>query len=334
MKPKIAVWMMALMFMVVVFSGHAAAEDLSGKKVVVISGVSKENAPKIGYNLVYDGINEGFKTAGLSPIYQWVEMDSLTTDEDKAAAGKTAIEKSREHKPDLIITLNDDALKFIGAQIDDIPVVFAFIFGSPAKLGMPKDNVTGVLRTSYAADIWKLAKTILPKVDTVALISKKSASMAGIRRILFGRAPLLKEASGVEFKEMYLLDTFDEWKQTVDNFSYDFIYLADTSRIVKGDTPLSREETTAWTVANAKVPVIAAAEGDVKAGALFSIVTSEQGIGMTAAEVAITILNGEPPPQVYKQSKKGKLVFNMKTANDKKIEIPYDILSSADVVYE
>lgn len=334
MKYSKITWVIFLMFITVLCVGPATADDLSSKKVVVISGVSEASAEGIGYNLVYDGINEGFKAAGVKPVYQWVEMDSLPNDEAKEAAGKEAIAKARAENPDLIITLNDDALKFIGSRIDDIPVVFAWIFGSPSKLGMPKDNVTGVLRTSYAADIWTLAKKLLPKADTVALISKKSASMGGIRKILFGRAPLLKKASGVEFKEMYLVDTFDEWKKTVDEFPEDFIYLADTSRIKKGDKTLSRTETTAWTVDNAKVPVIAAAQGDVKAGALFSIVTSEHGIGLTASEVALRVLNGEPPPQVYKQSKKGKLLFNLKTANKYKIEIPFDLLSSADKVYE
>lgn len=115
--------------------------------------------------------------------------------------------------------------------------------------------------------------------ETVALISKKSDSMVAIRKILLGRAPMLKKDTGVEFKEMYLVDTFDEWQQAVDKFPSDFIYLADTSRVINGDQTLPREEVTAWTVEHAKVPVIAAAESDVKAGALFSIVCSELGIG-------------------------------------------------------
>lgn len=324
----------AVIFTVALCAGTAAAADQSSKKVVVISGVSKASAPGIGYNLIYEGINEVFKPAGIKPVFQWKEMDSLPTEEAKMAAGDEAIASLRAEKPDLIITLNDDALKFVGARIDDIPVVFAWVWGSPGKLGMPKDNVTGVLRTSYAADIWKLAKTILPKADTVALISKSSASMAGIRKVLTGRANLLKQASGVQFKEMYLCDTFDDWQKTVDTFPEDFIYLADTSRMVKDGKALTREELSAWTVDHAKVPVIAAAEVDVAGGALFSIVTSERGIGQTAAEVGLRILNGEPPPQVYTQSKKGKLLFNLKTANKYKIEIPYDLLSSADKVYE
>lgn len=328
-------WIIIFISIMIFFSSHAIAGELSEKKVVVISGTSKENAARIGYySLVYNGIDEGFKTAGIQPIYQWIKLGELPTDDAKEAAGKVAIANAMKQEPDLIITLNDDALKFVAAKINDIPVVFAFIFGTPSIKGMPKNNVTGVLRASYAVDMWKLAKKIFPKADTVGLISTNTVSMAGTRKGLFKRAPILKKASGVEFKEMYLVDTFDEWKKAVETFPYDFIYLADTSRIKDGDKILTRDEITAWTVKNAKVPVIAAAEDSVKAGALFAIVTSESGIGMTAAEVALRILNGEPPPQVYPKSEKGKLVFNLKTAHDKKIEIPYELLSSSDKVYE
>jgi ABC-type uncharacterized transport system substrate-binding protein len=260
-------------------------------------------------------------------------MDSLADEAAKTAAGDAAIAKAKEQKPDLVITLNDDALKFIGSRIDDIPVVFAWIFGAPNTLGMPKDNVTGIIRASYAADIWKLANKLFG-AKTVALISKNSASMKGISKVLEGRAPLLEKDSGVKYSGMILCDTLAEWEKAVTTFQYDFIYLADTSRIMKDGKEMTRQETAAWTVANAKVPVIAAAEGDVEAGALYSIVTSETAIGRLAAERALEILNGAPPNPVYGQSKKGKLVINMKTAQKYKLEIPYDILSTADKVFE
>lgn len=95
-----------------------------------------------------------------------------------------------------------------------------------------------------------------------------------------------------------------------------------------------REELTRWTVDNAKVPVIAAAEADVEGGALLAVVTSEKTIGKMAAETALEILNGASPGQEYKQSKKGKLVINAKTAQKYKLDIPYEILSSADRVIE
>ena len=258
----------------------------------------------------------------------------MPSEEEKHAAGDKAIEKILAAKPDLVITLNDNCLKYVGAKIDGLPVVFAYIFGKPQSLGLPKDNVTGVLRRSYAADIWSMAQKLMG-VKTVSLLSKHSMSMAGVRKYLAAGADKLEAASGVRYKEMYLLNTFDEWKSAVENFSEDFIYLADTSRISKGETILPREEITRWTVDNAKVPVIAATEIDVRGGALFAIVTSEHAIGIKAAELADKILNGAAPKDIpYTPSTTGKLVVNVKTAQQYQVEIPYEILSTAGAIYE
>jgi len=160
MKIRLVFWMTACLLAAVLLAGPAMAADaasLASKKVVVISGVSKESAPGIGYNLVYDGINEGFKTVGITPEYLWVELDTAGSDENKTKRADEIIAKARARKPDLIVTLNDDALKFIGARIEDVPVVFTWIFGAPGQLGMPMDNVTGIIRASYAKDIWTIA---------------------------------------------------------------------------------------------------------------------------------------------------------------------------------
>jgi ABC-type uncharacterized transport system substrate-binding protein len=337
MKIRFLFWITACVLAAAVLAAPVMAADaasLSSKKVVVISGVSKESSTRIGgYPLVYEGINEGFKAVGITPEYLWVELDSAGSDENKTKLADEVIAKARALKPDLIITLNDDALKFVGARIEDIPVVFTWIFGAPGELGMPMDNVTGVIRASYAKDIWTMARNLL-NVKTVALMSKKSASMEGIRKGLFARADQLEKDSGVRYKEMYLMDTFEEWEKQVKSFPEEFIYLADTSRIVKDGKELTRQELSRWTVDNAKVPVVAASEVDVEGGALFSIVVSEKAMGNMAAESGMEILKGSPPAQVYKMSKKGKLVINAKTAQKLNVKIPYDILSTAEKIYE
>lgn len=321
----------ACILMVILIAGNALAE----KKVVVITGVAEDGVKSIGsYGLINEGLIEGLATAGIEPVFQYIELDSITSEEERLAAGDKAIEKALAAKPDVVITLNDNCLKYVGSRIDSVPVVFAWIFDRPQALGMPKDNTTGVLRRSYAADIWGMANKLLG-AKTVSLLSKYSMSMAGVKKYLAAGADKLEAASGVRYKEMYLLDTFDEWKTTVENFTEDFIYLADTSRITDGDKMLGREELTRWTVDNAKKPVIAATEVDVEGGALFAIVTSEKGIGMTAAEVTLKILNGTAPKDIpYVQSTQGKLVVNVKTAEKYKVEIPYDILSTAGAIYE
>ena len=317
-------------FVMMVFSNTAFA----AKKVVVISGISEANVKQVGYDLIYSGINEGFKPAGITPEYLWVDMDAIPEPAKKEAAGMATIAKAKAGNPDLIIVINDDCLRYVGMKIENTPVVFAYIFGDPTAFGLPKANVTGVTRRSYAGDIWAMANKLFG-AKTVALLSKKTASMEGVRKYLLAGADKLEAASGVRYKEMYLLDTFEEWEKTVKAFPESFIYLADTSRIAKGDKELTRAEITAWTVANSKVPVVGATEGDVGAGALYAIVTSEKAIGVTAAEVSQKVLSGTSPADIpYVQSQKGKLVINTKTAQQYKITIPYEILSTAEKLFE
>jgi hypothetical protein len=175
----------------------------------------------------------------------------------------------------------------------------------------------------------------LTGVKTVALLSKNSLSMAGVRKYLFAGADKLEQLSGVRFMEMYLCETFEEWEDQVNNFPAELLYLADTSRLTKNGQAISRAEATRWTVENSKVPVIAATEVDTEAGALFSIITSPKQNGTQAASIALKILAGTPPSEIPVQSaSKGSLVINAKTAQKYNIDIPYEVLSSAEKVYE
>lgn len=312
-----------------------AGPALAARRVVVLTGDTEANAKAVGnYKYEYEGIREGLKAQGIQPEFQYIKLESLATDAQKKAAADKEIARLRASKPDVIITLNDACLKYVGSRIDNIPVVFAFTWGNPKTLGLPKPNVTGVIRRSYAADIWAMTRK-LTGAKTVALISKKSDSMAGVRRYLFAKADKLEAASGVRFKEMYLVDTFAQWANRVKNFPAGFIYLGDTTRVTKDGTEMSPQKLVRWTVDNAKVPVIGADAKSAKYGALFSIVTSEKNNGLMAAQLALKILDGTKPSALpYVTSSKGKLVVNIKTAQKYKIDIPYDILSTAEEIYQ
>lgn len=311
-----------------------AGPAIAAQKVIVVSGVSETSAANAGtYQMVFDGIKEGLQTGGIVPEFQFVDLGVLS-EAAKESTGTEAAAKIVAAKPDLVISLNDDCLKHIGSKIDTIPVVFAWIWSKPETLGMPKSNITGVTRQSYATDIWSMARK-LTGADNVALLSRNSSSMAGVKQYLSAGADKLAQASGVKFMDMYLLDSFAEWTEKVHHFPAKLMYLADTSRLMNDGVEMKDADLVAWTVANAKVPVIAAAEKDVKAGALFAIVTSEKAIGVSAAEIALKILAGAKPADIpYVASAKGKLVINGKTAQKSNITIPYEILATAEKIYE
>ncbi len=311
-----------------------AENNLAEKKVVVISGISQAKADAAGYTEAYEGINKGFKSIGITPHYEWAE---LTPDNDKNnhTIGDEMVTRVKAMKPDLVIALSDDCLHYVGLKFKEIPVVFAYVFGDPTKIpGLPQKNITGVVRRSYAGDIFALANKLLG-VKTVALIGKYSEAMAGVKGYMAAGADKLEAATGVRYLDMYLVNTFEEWTNAVKTTPAELLYLTDTSRLIKGDRELTRTETTSWTVENAKVPVIAAIEGDVEAGALFAILTSVTVNGEMAAELAVKILSGTAPSDIpYSPSTKGRLVFNATTAKKLNVNIPYEILSTAEKIYE
>ena len=71
--------LIASILMVAVFSGNAFA----AKKVVVIPGISEATVAAMeSYDLLIGGIKEGLATAGIVPDFHYVELDSLSSEED------------------------------------------------------------------------------------------------------------------------------------------------------------------------------------------------------------------------------------------------------------
>jgi hypothetical protein len=159
--------------------------------------------------------------------------------------------------------------------------------------------------------------------------------MEGIKQIMTARAPALEKATGVKFTDMYLCDTYEEWKSRVKNWSEELMYMVDSSRLLDGDRQVMPEESVKWTVENSKVPVVATAEYDARYGALFAIVTSEKAWGEQAVQMVKKILAGTPVSSLPLETvTKGDLIINGATAQRLNIQIPYEILESATRVYE
>ena len=318
-------------FLVLFCMGNAMAEN----KALVLVGVLEDQAlAGSGLTSCIEAIKEGLKSENIPADILFSNLDETQGEAVVKAEAKKTIEKIRQIKPGVLIVLNDYDIKYVATQIDDIPVVAAYFFSAPQMLGLPKPNITGITRGSYAPDMWKMANQ-LTGGKTVGMLSKKSFAMEGIRKAMFARAAALEQASGVKFSEMYLCDTFEEWQNQVKNWSEDLMYIIDTSRLNDGDREVMPEETVKWTVENTKVPIFAVNEYDVRYGALFSIVTSDASWGHQAVQMAKKILAGTPVSEIPMETvNKGSLLVNAKTAEKLKVDIPYEILESADHIYE
>jgi putative ABC transport system substrate-binding protein len=322
---------LAMLTVMLFLTGNAFAET----KVLIVPGLAEEDVKSVDtYAPFFKGLEMVLAEQNILFEYEFVALDGTPDEAVRASIGKEAVGKIKTMHPDVLVAVNDNVVKYVAMEVDDIPVVAGFFFGAPEALGLPTANITGVARRSFAVDIWSMAKQ-LTGAETVSLLSKNSFSMAQIRAGLLAKVDDLEKLSGVRMKEMYLCDTFDEWKTRVNNWSEDIIYLADVSRIHDGDKEVSATEVVQWTVANAKVPVVGANEEAARDGALFAITTSEELWGQQVGKMVVKIVTGTPVSGIPMETvMKGKLLINAKTAMNKNIEIPYEILNSADHVFE
>ena len=75
-------WMVILAPGTIVFCSTAFA-----KKVVVVSGIAESSVKEIGYDLVYNGVNECFQDSDHELVYQWYDFDAVIGKEGKTAIG-------------------------------------------------------------------------------------------------------------------------------------------------------------------------------------------------------------------------------------------------------
>lgn len=270
-------------------TGNAVA----AKKVMLVVGLSSIEADKLTVNrtMIRDAIKNVLSETQAELKIHYVDFlpeDDKATKIDK---GREAVEVIKQYQPDVIVTEFDDALQYVGIKFDDIPVVFTQIYDEPENLGLPKSNVTGITRRSFAPDMWTLSKKLMG-VKSVAVICKFASSFIGRRNVMRQNSAAMEKVSGVKFTDLYMVDTLDEWKKLVLNWKEDLMHLGDTGRITDGERIVDYTELTKWTVENAKVPVIAANEIDVEAGAILSIVNSEEYISYLTSSMVSELLKG------------------------------------------
>ena len=113
-------------------------------------------------------------------------MDTKRRDSAAEMANATAriMGAIQAFKPDLVMLGDDNAARFIGGQLLDLPtpVVFWGINGLPLKYGLvesmdaPGRNVTGVWQSGYHKESLDLLKRLVPSANTFAILACDSES--------------------------------------------------------------------------------------------------------------------------------------------------------------
>jgi ABC-type uncharacterized transport system substrate-binding protein len=228
-------------------------------------------------------------------------------------------------KPDLVLLGDDNAARYIGAQLLDtaIPVVFWGINGLPLKYGLvesmdaPGRNITGVWQSGYHKESLDLLKRLVPKAKTFAILACDSESSRPNVKLIEQLAQ--RGELPMQLVDRVLTNSLDEFKaralelsKRVDAF---VVLNHDTLRDAKGNH-VDMLEVGRWYLTNIKIPEASHEDQFVLEGMLLTANDSGFNQGHLAFEMAFNILDRglHPARMAVRTPERGPYLVNRNRA--------------------
>jgi len=298
--------------------------------ILVIGSYHPEYQWDIDYN---SGLKEmlGYK---YDFVYFHMNTKRLPPSEHEPMA-RRAWEKFLEVKPALVITGDDNALKYLAPRFsaEETPLVYLGVNGNPADYDAEgKKNITGVLERPLLVDSISIIRRIMepPPKKILILFDDGTTSQVSVKQIFGGQTTLKIDDTVVDLK---LIGQLEEWEKSVltaKQAGYDAIFVGLFHTIVDKDgNHVSEERILKWNVDNTPVPPFAFwdfAVGPDKTIGGYVLFGHAQG---EAASVLVRkILHGkspaELPPVIGNQ---GQYLFSRSQLNKWGLTLPAYILS-------
>jgi len=300
------------------------------------------------YHEQYDwvqGINEALKSHFKSDVdYRIIYMDTKRkpSEDWKMKAARNAKKVITEFKPEVVIAVDDNAQKYVVSEyVGKSPIQFVFcgVNADPTKYGYPASNVTGILERAYPGQVLQMLKKIAPRIKNVAWVSDDSATV----QVLLPRVRAMAESRQLplDIVEYAQPATFAQWKQRIDRLDRDpdinafLIPLYHTVKSNIGKESVSSATVMNWTVTHTGKPIVGFWPFSTDDGALCAVAVDPYEHGKVAALMAKQILAGKRAadiPMVINQN--GYVILNLKSAHYLGIEVPFEVIQSADKIIE
>lgn len=317
--------------MLVAFVIH---QNMNRKNILVIQSYAQDYSWCKDVNDEIENTFQSQEHIVLRTLY--MDTKRNPSDEYKMRAGKMAENIIGYLKPDVIVTVDDDAQKLVGVNHlnEKMAVVFAGVNNTPEAYGFDKaNNVTGILERIPAKGVRDALLLLLKKSKTlrVAHISDTSAPNKFDDQYLHA----YEQWTPLELKETRFAKTFEDWKQFIieANKELDAVIVMNYRTLVRSESNKSLvppKEVMKWTIENLKVPLIGTNAFVVEDGASLAISTSPYEQGRVASERALDIANGISPKTLPIQRTKEFIVaMRAKNLNEQVLPQIYTDFSRA-----
>jgi len=327
-----------LLLFLTILSFSIAGTVRAGGRILIVHSYHQE------FDWV-QGVNRGIKENLRSDLeYRTFYMDTKRhpNPEWKLKAAQEAGELLKRYRPEVVIAVDDNAQSlFVRKYAGRSPIQFVFcgVNAEPQKYGYPAANVTGILERTYPAQVLGLLKKIYPRALNVVWVSDYSPTSLGVLARVQRLAQLNKlPLNIVTYKQPV---TFDQWRDTIEAFDRDpdvHAYLIPLYHTVLADPAgqsMLPADVMAWTVNKTSKPIVGFWPFSADDGALCAVAVDPYEHGKVAALMARQILSGKKASDLpIVVNRNGYVILNLKTANKLGVDVPFEVIQSADHIIE
>ena len=266
----------------------------------------------------------------------FIEGENLKIDLQNAQAdfstAQTIAQRFNQNDPDLVLAIATPSAQTAANVIKNIPVLITAVT-DPVEAGVvnsmesPGGNVTGTTDMNPVAKQLELIKDFLPELSSIGILYNPGEVNSVVQVDI---AKEKAEEMGVEIKEGTVSNS-SEVSLAVSSLvdSVDAIYVP-TDNIIVSAMP-----TVLQTAHNNNVPVFASENNSVEQGAIATLGIDYYLLGKQTGSMAARILNGaETANMSVESSDELKLYINKSSAEKIGLDIPAELLESADTVFE
>ncbi len=317
-------------------TGLANSDPKNTKRILVVHSYHETQENHVG--MMQKGIDDILYNSDFQVKHFYMDTKRDNSPEWMKISGKLALDIVRCWKPDLVISMDDNAQKYFArflANKKDAPlVVFSGVNANPATYGFPAQNVTGVLERPNVRESIALLQKIYPgKIKKMLFLSDKSATTD------FFYAYIKTLDLPVDIVATKQPITFTQWKQTINRYKDKIdaigIYVSRTvKREINSNEIVSERELIDYINRTTNLPTVGFFDSATRAGILCAVSVSMEEQGRQAAIIALDLLRGERDIADIKilPTKRGRIQLNLKVAEKKGVLIPYNIIKRAKIL--
>ena len=254
--------------------------NYEGNRILIVHSYDAENKGVIANNT---GLLSALDESGIEYKIFYMDTKRKTSEEFKLNAALDAKQTIEEYKPDVVITFDDNAFKYLIMPYyrdSELPVVFAGIDWDVSIYDAPYSNTTGMISVALVTQLIEYLSEYAGG-DRIAWLGPDSLTSRK-------QTKAYEEILGIEMSTYYV-NNFEDWKSTFLLLQTDADMVIH-SGILTGMEDWDEKDAEEFVFANIKVPIGTVNKPIMSCSILgFVKVASEQG--EWAVQTSLEIIN-------------------------------------------